>query len=367
MGIFFYSEKRKEKMPPKGQGIVSSLFLFLMVAQTCAEKGALFLSDDRINRINSAQSSWKAGKNYHPNSEENLIKLLGELDPKNLHETDKLPLKTYDPAWPSDKEIPKMFDARKKWSKICPQISEIQDQGYCGSCWAVSSMSAASDRLCISSKGKFQGLLSAQYTAFCCKACGLGCHGGFPTMAWDFLKKGVVTGGHFNSSQGCQPYSIQPCMHHSEEESNPYPRCETLPEEQPTCQKKCSNHQYGKSFRKDKHRFESAYELPMDVKMIQKDIMTYGPVTFRLQVFDDFFHYKSGVYERTTTYCRGLHAVRALGWGTENGKPYWLIANSWNSYWGDKGLFKILRGENNCGIEEEAAGGVPRKWKQIEN
>lgn len=40
---------------------------------------------------------------------------------------------------------------------------------------------------------------------------------------------------------------------------------------------------------------KSAYELSMDVKRIQKDIMTYGPVTFRLKVFDDFFHYKSGM------------------------------------------------------------------------
>ncbi|CAH0382263.1 unnamed protein product [Bemisia tabaci] len=361
MGIFFYSEKRKEKMPPKGQVIVSSLFLFLMVAQTCAEKGASFLSDDRINRINSAQSSWKAGRNYHPNSEENLIKLLGELDPKNLHETDKLPLKTYDPAWPSDKEIPKMFDARKKWGKICPQISEIQDQGYCGSCWAVASSSAASDRLCISSKGKFKGLLSAQHVAFCCHKCGYGCDGGYTAMAWAFLKKGVVTGGRFNSSKGCQPYSLQPCNHNIQEASSPYPYCATLPKEDPACQTKCTNDLYTNSFRKDKHRFKTNYTLPMDVKRIQKDIMTYGPVTFSFTVYADFRNYKSGVYQNTTSRTLGRHAVRALGWGEENGKPYWLVANSWNSYWGDKGLFKILRGSNNCGIEANALGGVPRK------
>ena len=43
--------------------------------------------------------------------------------------------------------------------------------------------------------------------------------------------------------------------------------------------------------------------------------------------------------------------LQILGWGVENGVPYWLCANSWNEYWGDHGYFKILRGSNECGIE----------------
>ncbi|KAM7300385.1 uncharacterized protein ISCGN_020949 [Ixodes scapularis] len=52
------------------------------------------------------------------------------------------------------------------------------------------------------------------------------------------------------------------------------------------------------------------------------------------------------VYQRHSNDGRGMHAIRILGWGTENGTPYWLVANSWNEYWGDKGYFKILRGTN---------------------
>jgi cathepsin B len=29
---------------------------------------------------------------------------------------------------------------------------------------------------------------------------------------------------------------------------------------------------------------------------------------------------------------------------------YWLVANSWNEDWGEKGFFKIKRGSNECGI-----------------
>jgi len=49
-----------------------------------------------------------------------------------------------------------------------------------------------------------------------------------------------------------------------------------------------------------------------------------------------------------------------MGWGTENGTPYWLVANSWNEDWGDKGTFKIRRGTNECGIESQIVAGMPK-------
>lgn len=55
----------------------------------------------------------------------------------------------------------------------------------------------------------------------------------------------------------------------------------------------------------------------------------------------------------------GGHSVKLIGWGEENGVPYWLMVNSWSEDWGDKGLFKIRRGTNECGIDEGATAGVP--------
>ena len=57
---------------------------------------------------------------------------------------------------------------------------------------------------------------------------------------------------------------------------------------------------------------------------------------------------------------QGGHAIWLLGWGEENGTPYWLVANSWNSDWGDAGTFKILRGSDHCGIESAVNAGTPK-------
>lgn len=46
-----------------------------------------------------------------------------------------------------------------------------------------------------------------------------------------------------------------------------------------------------------------------------------------------FSHHSKGVYQHVHGKALGGHAIRILGWGEENGTPYWLIANSWNTDW----------------------------------
>ncbi|GFY82422.1 aleurain-like protease [Actinidia rufa] len=71
------------------------------------------------------------------------------------------------------------------------------------------------------------------------------------------------------------------------------------------------------------------------------------------EVVNGFRLYKEGVYTSDTcgrTPMDVNHAVLAVGYGVENGVPYWLIKNSWGADWGDSGYFKMEMGKNMCGV-----------------
>merc|ERR1711998_700531 len=55
------------------------------------------------------------------------------------------------------------------------------------------------------------------------------------------------------------------------------------------------------------------------------------------------------------------HVVSLVGWGVaEDGTKYWVGRNSWGTFWGENGFFKIVRGKNNLMIESECAWAVPK-------
>jgi cathepsin B len=100
------------------------------------------------------------------------------------------------------------------------------------------------------------------------------------------------------------------------------------------------------------------------VSNIQADLQTNGPQEVAFTVYEDFFHYKKGVYEHKWGGVAGGHAVKFVGWGVEKHHdkdvPYWIVANSWGASWGElKGFFWILRGKDECGIESDVYGGLP--------
>uniref|UniRef100_A0A7I5E595 Pept_C1 domain-containing protein n=1 Tax=Haemonchus contortus TaxID=6289 RepID=A0A7I5E595_HAECO len=251
-------------------------------------------------------------------------------------------------------DIPEEYDPRTIWTN-CTSLFTIRDQANCGSCWAISTAAAISDRICIATKAEKQVNISATDIIACCSYCGAGCQGGWVLDAWRFfVDDGIVSGGNYNNKEGCRPYPYHPCGHHGNETY--YGKCNgTAPN--PQCRKTCIAG-VRKQYRVDKRYGKTAYKLPPSVKAIQREVLEHGPVVVSFEVYEDFGHYKSGIYKHTAGEIRGHHAVKLIGWGKENGTDYWIIANSWHDDWGEQGFFRIVRGINECGIEEAGTAGL---------
>ncbi|KAK6297506.1 hypothetical protein J4Q44_G00320890 [Coregonus suidteri] len=326
---------------------LSLLCLLSALSVSWAKPRLPLLSPEMVQYINNVDTTWTAGQNFHNIDISYVKSLCGTLlkGPRlpELVQSDE------------DMILPDSFDARLQWPN-CPTIKEIRDQGSCGSCWAFGAAEAISDRYCIHSNGKVSVEISAEDLLSCCDACGMGCMGGFPSAAWDYwAESGLVTGGLYGSNIGCRPYSIAPCEHHV---NGTRPPC-TGEGDTPKCVSEC-NAGYTPSYVKDKRFGKQTYSVPSKEQQIMTELYKNGPVEAAFSVYEDFLLYKTGVYQHVTGQMLGGHAIKILGWGKENNTPYWLVANSWNTDWGDNGFFKILRGKDECGIESEIVAGIPR-------
>ena len=309
--------------------------------------------------VNSAAVGWEASIPTQFNSFSEVSALCGAiLDDKSYPIlSSKQPLVQ---PFPTD------FDTRTKWNN-CTIIAKVGSQAGCGDCWAWSATQTFESYSCI--KGTLNNIeLSKEDTAECCNdaLCGYSqsCTAGTPFAALTWMAhRGVVTGGSFNSSIGCKPYSLAPCKV-THNPNTPLPAChEPHPPPTLTCQTKCENPNYTKSYVEDK--FLGGGGLQANGLSYRDDNNTHamqymlenGPIAATFSVMEDFPTYKGGIYKHTTGKFLGGHAITIVGWGVgENNTAYWTVKNSWSEFWGEKGYFRIQRGVNMVGIESQLSG-----------
>ncbi|KAI9542651.1 hypothetical protein NQZ68_017662 [Dissostichus eleginoides] len=324
------------------------LLLAASLSVSLAAPRLLPLSSEMVNYINKINTTWTAGHNFHSVDYSHVKRLCG-----TRLNGPKLPVMV---QYSGDIKLAKNFDSREQWPD-CPTLKEIRDQGSCGSCWAFGAAEAISDRVCIHSNAKVSVEISSEDLLTCCESCGMGCNGGYPSAAWAFwTNEGLVSGGLYDSHIGCRPYTIPPCEHHV---NGSRPSCSGEEGDTPECVSTCEAG-YTPSYKTDKHFGKTSYSVPSDEEQIRDEITKNGPVEGAFIVYEDFPLYKTGVYQHVSGSALGGHAIKMLGWGEEDGVPYWLCANSWNTDWGDNGFFKILRGSDHCGIESEVVAGIPK-------
>lgn len=260
-------------------------------------------------------------------------------------------------------DIPASFDSRQQWPG-CSQIGTVRDQSDCGSAAHLVAVEIASDRTCIFSNQTFNWPLSAQDPLSCCvglmSICGdgWGCDGSWPK---DILKwwqtHGLCTGGNYYDQFGCKPYSIYPCdkKYPNGTTSVPCPGYHT-----PTCEEHCtSNITWPIAYKQDKHFGKAHYNVGKKMTDIQTEIMTNGPVIASFIIYEDFWDYKSGIYVHTAGDQDGGMDTKIIGWGVDNGVPYWLCVHQWGTDFGENGYVRILRGVNEVNIEHQVLAALP--------
>eukprot|EP00286_Rhodomonas_abbreviata_P016946 CAMPEP_0181322544 /NCGR_PEP_ID=MMETSP1101-20121128/19285_1 /TAXON_ID=46948 /ORGANISM="Rhodomonas abbreviata, Strain Caron Lab Isolate" /LENGTH=351 /DNA_ID=CAMNT_0023430465 /DNA_START=21 /DNA_END=1076 /DNA_ORIENTATION=+ len=349
------------------------MFKSVLVASALLQaSGSKILSEDRttkaitpqlLDSIQNAKTTWKAEHSVRfANATVADVKgMLGTVlrGEEGFYEPEmtKTSFKT------ATSDIPESFDVREAWPACSAITGRVRDQSNCGSCWAFGSTEAFNDRHCIST-GDATTVFAPEDTNDCCSGihCGfsMGCNGGQPAGAWKwFTQTGVSSGADYadvGTGTSCKPYTMQSCAHHVDPPAGMV-SCEDVESySTPTCTSTCAESGYSTPYAADKHKASSHYSVSSEENM-KKEMMEKGTLSVAMTVYEDFEAYSSGVYQHVSGKNLGGHAIKMIGWGVEDGTPYWLCMNSWNDSWGEKGLFKILRGSNECGIEDSVVAG----------
>jgi cathepsin L len=207
------------------------------------------------------------------------------------------------------KDLPESVD----WRTVTPPIvTDVKDQGGCGSCWAFATTEQI--ECAVAQAGSGLLVLSPQNVVDCTpnpKQCGGsgGCNGATAELGMGYVRDWGI------SLDSVYPYTAQTgtCQNQT------MPKAATI-----------------KSFVK----------LPEnDYNALMVAIATQGPIAISVAA-GAWNSYGGGVFQCDSTQVDIDHAVQLVGYGTDpdpSAGDYWIVRNSWGAGWGENGYIRIER------------------------
>uniref|UniRef100_A0A914P9Y4 Uncharacterized protein n=1 Tax=Panagrolaimus davidi TaxID=227884 RepID=A0A914P9Y4_9BILA len=98
----------------------------------------------------------------------------------------------------------------------------------------------------------------------------------------------------------------------------------------------------------------SNYIYLTDENAIANALYNNGPILFLIVCPSALQHYTGGVFSMDEEICMadkiGYHSPVIVGYSSD----YWIVKNSWGTYWGENGYLRLKRGINACDMTSEA-------------
>ncbi|KAG9509124.1 Counting factor associated protein D, partial [Fragariocoptes setiger] len=211
-------------------------------------------------------------------------------------------------------KFPKTFDWR-----IAGAVTPVKDQAVCGSCWSFGTTGTIEGAYFVKT-GQLLRLSQQQLVDCSWPFANNGCDGGEDFRAYEYIEAagGLATEeeyGHYLGVDGkCHQNSVKKAV-----------------------------------------KVLGFYNVTSnDVAELKHALLKYGPVTVAIDASpQSFTFYSHGIFYEPS--CKntpdGLdHQVLLVGFGVLNGQEYWLIKNSWSTYWGNDGYINMAIKDNNCGV-----------------
>ena len=211
-------------------------------------------------------------------------------------------------------QLPATMDWRNNGGNY---VTPVRDQKSCGSCWAFASTAALEAVTLIANQTPGVNLDLSEQVLVSCGNAG-SCGGGSIHYAAEFIKSTGLP------QESCYPYAGT----------------------DGTCSSACANWT-SSVYQIDSWQYVTTSDPNLDA--IKTALRQYGPLVTTMAVYQDFFSYTSGIYSYVNGTLAGYHAVLIVGY--DDPGQYFIVKNSWNTWWGESGYFRIAYSELNSVVQ----------------